>query len=198
MAAIPLIEETSGGPAGGMVSGLVGLAPDSAENAHIELLAGERPERKLAIYPASAGFDLVLHDGERVTYRLSHQSDGRWSGERFSLPSATVLLTEPETRMDSPGEGGIGLLVEALAGASGYRSPTDDDARRRLETTLGLLLQAEPGIEAGFRSLKLRSPQFGPVVDTVLAARDAARPEPVVIDRDVYANGYVSGGKMHL
>ncbi len=150
------------------------------------------------VVETAAGFDLVLHDGERVTYRLSHQSDGRWSGERFSLPSATVLLTEPETRMDSPGEGGIGLLVEALAGASGYRSPTDDDARRRLETTLGLLLQAESGMEAGFRALKLRSPQFGPVVDTVLAARDAARPEPVVIDRDVYANGYVSGGKMHL
>jgi hypothetical protein len=59
MAAIPLIEETSGGSTGAMVSGLAGIAPYSAEGAHVELLANSRPERKLAIYPASAGFDLI-------------------------------------------------------------------------------------------------------------------------------------------
>lgn len=58
MAAIPLIEETSGGPAGAMVSGLAGLARD-ADPAHLEILANNRPQRKLAIYPASAGFELV-------------------------------------------------------------------------------------------------------------------------------------------
>ncbi|ESX92876.1 MULTISPECIES: GNAT family N-acetyltransferase [unclassified Mesorhizobium] len=58
MAAIPLIEETSGGPAGAMVSGLAGLARD-ADPAHLEILASNRPLRKLAIYPASAGFELV-------------------------------------------------------------------------------------------------------------------------------------------
>ncbi|TIX68214.1 MAG: GNAT family N-acetyltransferase, partial [Mesorhizobium sp.] len=58
MAAIPLLEETSGGPAGAMVQGLAGLARD-ADPAHIEILANNRPERKLAIYPAAAGFDLV-------------------------------------------------------------------------------------------------------------------------------------------
>ena len=56
MAAVPLLEETSGGPAGAMVSGLAGLARD-ADPAHIQILANNRPERKLAIYPASAGFD---------------------------------------------------------------------------------------------------------------------------------------------
>lgn len=59
MAAVPLIEETSGGPAGAMVSGLAGLARDPAELVEMELLASGRPERRLAIYPASAGFDLV-------------------------------------------------------------------------------------------------------------------------------------------
>jgi hypothetical protein len=58
MAAIPLIEETSGGPAGAMVSGLAGLARDT-DPAHLEILANNRPLRKLAIYPASAGFELV-------------------------------------------------------------------------------------------------------------------------------------------
>ncbi|MGP2494137.1 GNAT family N-acetyltransferase [Mesorhizobium sp. PUT5] len=59
MAAVPLIEENSGGPAGAMVSGLAGLAHEGADLAQLELLAGGRPERRLAIYPASAGFDLV-------------------------------------------------------------------------------------------------------------------------------------------
>ena len=34
-------------------------AGDHADPAHIEILADNRPRRKLAIYPASAGFDLV-------------------------------------------------------------------------------------------------------------------------------------------
>ncbi|MGB3899789.1 MAG: hypothetical protein WA973_14695 [Mesorhizobium sp.] len=148
---------------------------------------------------AETGFDLVLHDGERITYRLSHEGDGRWAGERFSLPHATVLLSEPGVRAKKSDEsGGVGLLVEAVAATSGYRSPADDAARQRLETTLSLLLQAEPGMAEALQVLKRRSPQFGPIVDTVLAARDAARPKAIVIDHDAYAKGYVSGGKMHL
>lgn len=150
------------------------------------------------VVETGAGFDLVLHDGDRVTYRLSRQSGARWSGERFSLPKATVLLTELETRTDESGEDGSVGLVDALAIASGYRSPADDAARRRLETTLDLLLQAEPGATAALQALKRRSPHLGPIVDAVLAARDAARPKPVFIDHDAYATGYISGGKMHL
>ncbi len=151
------------------------------------------------VVETEAGFDLVLHDGERVTYRLSRQDGGRWSGERFSLPRATVLLTERKASTEEPEDsGGVGLLVNALAGASGYRSPADDMARQRLETALGLLLQAEPGAAPALQALKRRSPQFGPVIDAVLAQRDAARPKPVVIDHDAYASGYISGGKMHL
>lgn len=146
-----------------------------------------------------AGLDLVLHDGERITYRLSRRDGGRWSGERFSLPCATVLMSETEAGTGRPREGGgIGLLVEALAAASGYRSPTDDAARRRLETAYGLLVQAEPGAAAALGSLKEQSPHLGPVIDAVLAARDSARPKPVVVNHDAYAGGYVSGGKMHL
>ncbi len=59
MVAVPLIEENSGGPAGAMVSGLAGLAHENTDPAQLVLLAGGRPERKLAVYPASAGFDLV-------------------------------------------------------------------------------------------------------------------------------------------
>lgn len=59
MAAIPLLEETNGGPSGTMIAGLAGLAATRIDPAHIELLEGQRPLRRLAIYPASAGFDLV-------------------------------------------------------------------------------------------------------------------------------------------
>lgn len=59
MVAVPLLEETSGGPSGAMIAGLAGLGGKPLDPAHIELLEGGRPLRRLAIYPASAGFDLV-------------------------------------------------------------------------------------------------------------------------------------------
>jgi hypothetical protein len=59
MAAVPLLEETNGGPSGAMIAGLAGLAGTRIDATHIELLEGKRPLRRLAIYPASAGFDLV-------------------------------------------------------------------------------------------------------------------------------------------
>lgn len=59
MAAVPLLEETSGGPSGTMIAGLAGMAGKPVDPAQIELLEGNRPLRRLAIYPASAGFDLV-------------------------------------------------------------------------------------------------------------------------------------------
>ncbi|MEO9336641.1 GNAT family N-acetyltransferase [Mesorhizobium sp. SB112] len=59
MVAIPILEETSGGPSGALISGLANLPADIAEQAHIELIEHTRPLRRLAIYPASAGFDLV-------------------------------------------------------------------------------------------------------------------------------------------
>jgi hypothetical protein len=59
MVAIPLLEEMSGSPSGAMIANLAGLASEPADLARIEMLEGHRPRRRLAIYPASAGFDLV-------------------------------------------------------------------------------------------------------------------------------------------
>ncbi len=59
MAAIPILEEMTGGPAGAMISQLAGLADGPIDRARVELLDSRRPPRKLAIYTASAGFDLV-------------------------------------------------------------------------------------------------------------------------------------------
>ncbi|MEP9373043.1 GNAT family N-acetyltransferase [Mesorhizobium sp. KR1-2] len=59
MAAVPLVEETSAGPAGTMISGFADLGGKAVDPAHVELAANSRPPRRLAIYPASAGFDLI-------------------------------------------------------------------------------------------------------------------------------------------
>ena len=59
MVAAPLLEEMSGSASGAMIAGLAGLPTEVRERAHIELMDGKRPPRRLAVYPASAGFDLV-------------------------------------------------------------------------------------------------------------------------------------------
>jgi hypothetical protein len=59
MAATPFFEELSGGSAGPMIAGLAETAEEPVAAAHLELLKEDRPPRRLAIYPASAGFDLV-------------------------------------------------------------------------------------------------------------------------------------------
>lgn len=59
MVAIPLLEELSGSAAGPMIAGLAGMPSEPASLAHHEILNDGRPPRRLAIYPASAGFDLV-------------------------------------------------------------------------------------------------------------------------------------------
>ena len=59
MAAVPLLEEMSGSPSGAMIAELAGFARDIGDPAHLEVLESRRPERRLAIYPASAGFELV-------------------------------------------------------------------------------------------------------------------------------------------
>jgi len=59
MVAIPLLEEMSGSAAGAMIAGLAGLPQDPQTLAQHEILGSGRRPRRLAIYPASAGFDLV-------------------------------------------------------------------------------------------------------------------------------------------
>ncbi|MBD0413549.1 GNAT family N-acetyltransferase [Oryzicola mucosus] len=59
MAAIPLMEEMRGGPAGTLIAGMAGVAESPADPTHVELIETNRQARRLSIYPASAGFDLV-------------------------------------------------------------------------------------------------------------------------------------------
>ena len=58
MAAVPLLEELSGSASGRMIGQFADYAGAETPPSLVEQV-GERPPRKLAVYPASAGFDLV-------------------------------------------------------------------------------------------------------------------------------------------
>ncbi len=58
MVAKPIIEETGGSASGPMIGTFAGF-DTTGESAELELTANEKPARRLAIYPATAGFDLV-------------------------------------------------------------------------------------------------------------------------------------------
>lgn len=59
MVSVPILEEHSGGPAGAMIAGLAGLADEPIQKTQISELSNDRPPRRLSVYPAAAGFDLV-------------------------------------------------------------------------------------------------------------------------------------------
>ena len=95
MAAIPLLEETNGGPSGAMIAGLAGLAGKGVDPAHIELLEGRRPLRRLAIYPASAGFDLV----DELDYLSSRTIEPNIFFNPHFLAPAMPRLEDREVRL---------------------------------------------------------------------------------------------------
>lgn len=59
MAAIPILEEMSSSAAGAMIAGLAGMQAAPATLAQLSLIGAGRQARSLAIYHASAGFELV-------------------------------------------------------------------------------------------------------------------------------------------
>lgn len=59
MAAIPILEESAGSPTTAMIDGLVGAELAAIAPSTLEAMPSSSIPRKLAIYPASAGFDLA-------------------------------------------------------------------------------------------------------------------------------------------
>jgi hypothetical protein len=157
MAAVPLIEETSGGPAGAMVSGLAGLARDAADLAQIELLATNRPERRLAIYPASAGFDLV----EELDFLSARAVEPNvFFNPRFLAP-AMPRLEDREVRL------------AVIRDGNEYRS------RLRLLVPFSV---ERPAIPLGVPVMRTWASPFGPV-GTPLVDRD----DPVGVIEDFFS-----------
>ena len=85
----------SGGPSGAMIAGLAGLAGKLGDPTHVELLESQRPSRRLAIYPASAGFDLV----EELDYLCARTIEPNvFFNPRFLAP-AMPRLEDREVRL---------------------------------------------------------------------------------------------------
>lgn len=156
MAAIPLLEETSGGPAGAMVSNLAGLARE-ADPAHIEILANNRPERKLAIYPASAGFDLV----EELDYLCARTIEPNvFFNPRFLAP-AMPRLEDREVRLAVIRDG--------------------DEFRNRLRLLVPFSVE-RPAMPLGVPVMRTWSSPFGPL-GTPLVDRD----DPIGVIEDFFS-----------
>ncbi|MER9800711.1 GNAT family N-acetyltransferase [Mesorhizobium sp. M0142] len=156
MAAVPLLEETSGGPAGAMMSGLAGLARE-ADPAHVEILANNRPERKLAIYPASAGFDLV----EELDYLCTRTIEPNvFFNPRFLAP-AMPRLEDREVRLAVIRDG--------------------DQYRNRLRLLVPFSVE-RPGVPLGVPVMRTWSSPFGPI-GTPLVDRD----DPIGVIEDFFS-----------
>ncbi|MER8430879.1 GNAT family N-acetyltransferase [Mesorhizobium caraganae] len=156
MAATPLIEETSGGPAGAMVSGLAGLARD-ADPAHLEILANNRPQRKLAIYPASAGFELV----EELDYLCTRTIEPNvFFNPRFLAP-AMPRLEDREVKLAVIRDG--------------------DEYRNRLRLLVPFSVE-RPAVPLGVPVMRTWSSPFGPI-GTPLVDHD----DPIGVVEDFFA-----------
>jgi CelD/BcsL family acetyltransferase involved in cellulose biosynthesis len=147
MVAVPLLEETSGGPAGAMIAGLAGLSSPAGETySHVETINNRRPPRRLAIYPASAGFDLV----EELDYLCSRTVESNvFFNPRFLAP-AMPRLVDREVRLAVIRDG--------------------DEYRSRLRLLVPFSIE-KPAIPLGVSVMRTWASPFGPL-GTPLVDRD--------------------------
>jgi CelD/BcsL family acetyltransferase involved in cellulose biosynthesis len=146
MVAVPLLEEMSGSPSGAMIAELTGLATGMTGEAHVELLQSNRPLRRLAIYPASAGFELV----EELDHLCARTIEPNvFFNPRFLAP-AMPRLEDREVR----------LAV--------IRDGDEDRSRLRLLVPFSV---DRPAIPLGVSIMRTWSSPFGPL-GTPLVDRD--------------------------
>ena len=128
-----------------------------ADPAHVEILANNRPERKLAIYPASAGFDLV----EELDYLCARTVEPNvFFNPRFLAP-AMPRLEDREVRLAVIRDG--------------------DEYRSRLRLLVPFSVE-RPAMPLGVPVMRTWSSPFGPL-GTPLVDRD----DPVGVIEDFFA-----------
>lgn len=147
MAAIPLLEELSTSGSGSMISQLAGFSPQAIEHAErIEAMGSVRPLRKLAIYPASAGFDLV----DELDHLCARTVEPNiFFNPRFLAP-AMPRLEDREVRLAVMRDG--------------------EEARSRLRLLVPFSVE-RPAVPLGVPVLRTWSSPFGPL-GTPLIDRD--------------------------
>lgn len=146
MAAAPILEELSNTGAGTMISQLAGLAPRHVEKARYEALATDRPLRRLAVYAAQAGFDLVDELDHLATRTIESNI---FFNPRFLAP-AMPRLEDREVRLAVIRDG--------------------DEERSRLRFLAPFSIE-RPAVPLGVPVIRLWSSQFGPL-GTPLVDRD--------------------------
>ncbi|MGN6584855.1 MAG: GNAT family N-acetyltransferase [Rhizobiaceae bacterium] len=157
MVATPILEEMSGSPAGAMISDLAGLYVGPVDPALIELQGSSRPPRKLAIYPASAGFDLV-DELDHLSARTIEPNV--FFNPRFLAP-AMPRLEDREVRLAVIRDG-------------------DDQSRSRLRFLAPFSIE-RPAMGIGTSVMRIWSSPFGPL-GTPLVDRD----DPLGVIEDVF------------
>lgn len=154
MVAIPILEETSGSPAGAMIAGLAGVSGEPANLARVEIIESNRPPRRLAIYPASAGFDLV----EELDHLCARTIEPNvFFNPRFLAP-AMPRLEDREVRLAVIRDG--------------------DEYKNRLRLLVPFSIE-KPAVPLGVSIMRTWSSPFGPL-GTPLLDRD--NPEGVLED----------------
>ncbi len=146
MAATPLIEESVAGPAGTMIANLAGLAPDPGHPTDPGWTGQINAERRLSIYPSSAGFDLI----DELDFLSSRTVEPNiFFNPRFLAP-AMPRLEDREVRLAVVRDG--------------------DDINSRLRMLVPFSIE-KPAISLGVTVMRTWSSPFGPL-GTPLIDRD--------------------------
>jgi hypothetical protein len=149
MAAIPILEEAVGSPAGAMVQTLAGFAGRTAEPGHVEPLGNRKPERMLAVYPASAGFDLA----DELDFLCARSIEPNvFFNPRFLAP-AMPRLEDREIR--------LAVMRD------------DDGIRSRLRLLLPFSIE-RPALPLGVPTLRAWANPFGPLGTPLVDSDDPA------------------------
>lgn len=154
MAAVPILEEMSGSPAAPMIATFGGMTEPVGERSLAELQVPGGAARRLAIYPASAGFDLV----EELDFLCQRTVEPNvFFNPRFLAP-AMPRLEDREVRLAVIRDG--------------------DEDRNRLRLLVPFSIE-RPAIPLGVSVLRSWSSPFGPL-GTPLIDRD----DPVGVVED--------------
>lgn len=157
MSAIPILEEMSGSPAGAMIASLAGLDGAALEQARAQMVLSSGADRRLAIYPASAGFDLV----EELDFLCRRTIEPNlFFNPRFLAP-AMPRLEDREVRLAVIRDG--------------------DEEKNRLRLLVPFSVE-RPGVPLGVPIMRTWSSPFGPL-GTPLIDRD----DPVGVVDDFFA-----------
>jgi CelD/BcsL family acetyltransferase involved in cellulose biosynthesis len=140
------MEERSGSPAAPMLASVAGVRGEAQEKWRVEMLSEHRPPRSLAIYPASAGFDLV----DELDHLCARTIEPNvFFNPRFLAP-AMPRLEDREVRLAVIRDG--------------------DETRSRLRLLMPFSVE-KPSIPLGVPMLRTWSSPFGPL-GTPLVDRD--------------------------